>query len=76
MVWEVTAEGVQERAVLAGRDEKKRLRDIGRLLGGLLGRCEIRRDCVLANVPPAWVHHVRLPGYVAVEQPAPLAVLG
>src|SRR5439155_7599752 len=53
------------RAVLAGSDEKKRLRDIGRLLGSLLGRCEIRRDCVLANVPPAWVHHVRLPGYVA-----------
>jgi phospholipid N-methyltransferase len=48
------------RAAFAGAAERQRLRDIGRLLKGLLGKCEIRRDCVLANVPPAWVHHVRL----------------
>ncbi len=48
------------RAVFAGADERQRLRDIGRLLRGLLGPREIRRECVLANVPPAWVHHVRL----------------
>jgi phospholipid N-methyltransferase len=50
------------RAAFAGSDERQRLRDIGRLLGGLLGKCEIRRECVLANMPPAWVHHVRLGG--------------
>ncbi len=48
------------RAVFAGADERQRLRDIGRLLKGLLGKGEIRRECVLVNVPPAWVHHVRL----------------
>jgi phospholipid N-methyltransferase len=48
------------RAAFAGAAERERLRAIGRLLGALLGKCEIRRDCVLANVPPAWVHHVRL----------------
>lgn len=40
----------------AGRE---RLRGIGRLLGELFRRAEIRRDWVWPNVPPAWVHHVR-----------------
>jgi len=48
------------RAAFARAGERQRLRDVGRLLKGLLGRHEIRRECVLANVPPAWVHHVRL----------------
>jgi phospholipid N-methyltransferase len=48
------------RAALAGADERQRLRDVGRLLGNLLGKCEIRRECILVNMPPAWVHHVRL----------------
>ncbi len=45
--------------MLSGRSERARLRGIGRILGDLLAQREFRRDCVLANVPPAWVHHVR-----------------
>ena len=34
-------------------------RGIGQHLRRLAAMSEIRRDLVLANVPPAWVHHVR-----------------
>jgi phospholipid N-methyltransferase len=47
------------KAALSRRAERERLRGIGRVLGELLAAHEIRRDRVLANVPPAWVHHVR-----------------
>jgi len=47
------------RALVSGRAERDRLRGIGKALGNLLGRREIRRDAVWLNVPPAWVHHVR-----------------
>ena len=40
----------------AGRD---RLRGIERAMNGILRGGEIRRDHVWANVPPAYVHHVR-----------------
>ena len=40
--------------------ERERLQAIGLLLDEFLGQHEFRRDRVLANVPPAWVHHVRL----------------
>ena len=48
------------KAALSRQAEKERLRGIGRLLDDFLDAHEIRRDRVLANVPPAWVHHVRL----------------
>jgi len=48
------------RALVSGRAERERLRGIGAALGGLLSGREIRRDWVWLNVPPAWVHHVRL----------------
>jgi phospholipid N-methyltransferase len=47
------------KAALSRQAERERLRGIGRLLGELLSAHEIRRDRVLTNVPPAWVHHVR-----------------
>ena len=47
------------KTILSGRAERTRLRGIGHVLGDLLAKRELRRDCVLANVPPAWVHHVR-----------------
>jgi phospholipid N-methyltransferase len=47
------------KAALGRQAERERLRGIGRVLGDLLTAHEIRRDRVLANVPPAWVHHVR-----------------
>jgi phosphatidylethanolamine/phosphatidyl-N-methylethanolamine N-methyltransferase len=40
--------------------ERLRLREISGHLGRLLDRHEFQRECVLRNVPPAWVHHVRV----------------
>jgi len=48
------------RAIVSGRAERARLRGIGQALRGVLDDHEIRRDAVWLNVPPAWVHHVRL----------------
>jgi phosphatidylethanolamine/phosphatidyl-N-methylethanolamine N-methyltransferase len=48
------------KALVSPRHDRERLNGIERILNELLGRGEIRRDIVLANVPPAWVHHVRL----------------
>jgi phospholipid N-methyltransferase len=47
------------KALLSGRVERARLRGIGQVLAELLGGREIHREPVWANVPPAWVHHVR-----------------
>ena len=47
------------RALVSGREERARLRGIGRTLAGLLEAHEIRRDLVWRNLPPAVVHHVR-----------------
>ena len=46
--------------VLSGSVERTRLREIGGHLARLLARHEFHRECVLRNLPPAWVHHVRL----------------
>lgn len=48
------------RALVSGRAERVRLRGIGQVLGSLLEKHEIKRDCIWPNLPPAWVHHVRL----------------
>ncbi|MFT3785042.1 MAG: methyltransferase domain-containing protein [Tepidisphaeraceae bacterium] len=48
------------KAVVGKRSDRERLRGIGKLLRELLSQHEIRRDMVLPNVPPAWVHHVRI----------------
>lgn len=48
------------KAALSRKSERERLRGVGRLLDGFLEKHEIRRDRVLSNVPPAWVHHVRM----------------
>jgi phosphatidylethanolamine/phosphatidyl-N-methylethanolamine N-methyltransferase len=47
------------KSLISSRPERQRLRDLGRLLHGVLKSNELGRDLVLANVPPAWVHHVR-----------------
>jgi phospholipid N-methyltransferase len=49
------------RAMVSGPAERARLRGIGRAMHALLAPYEIRRDCIWPNVPPAWVHHLRLP---------------
>ena len=47
------------KAVISGRSQRRRLRQIKAVLACLFEDHEIRRDIVLANIPPAWVHHVR-----------------
>jgi phospholipid N-methyltransferase len=53
------------KALVCSSADRERLRGIARVLDGFL-RSEVRRDIVLTNVPPAWVHHVRL-GQAATE---------
>jgi len=48
------------RALVSRRAQRQRLRGIGKALHSLLSAHEIRRDWIWLNVPPAWVHHVRL----------------
>ena len=47
------------RALVSGRSERARLRGSGQAMRAALDGCEIRRDAVWLNVPPAWVHHLR-----------------
>jgi phospholipid N-methyltransferase len=47
------------RTLISGRKDRTRLRGISRVLGELF-KNEIRRDWVWPNVPPAWVHHIRV----------------
>jgi phospholipid N-methyltransferase len=49
------------RRVVSGPAERARLRGIDRALGGLLDPNEAEREWIWPNLPPAWVHHVRLP---------------
>ena len=52
------------KSLISRREERLRLRQIDGILSKLLGEHEIRRECIVANVLPAWVHHVRF------QQPA------
>jgi phospholipid N-methyltransferase len=47
------------KAMISRRQDRDRLHGIERLLTNILANHEVRRDRVLFNVPPAWVHHVR-----------------
>ena len=57
------------KALVSGPDERVRLRGIAAALDRLFQH-EVRRDCVLRNVTPAWVHHVTLGDGEGVELPA------
>jgi phospholipid N-methyltransferase len=46
------------KAAVSPAKDRDRLRGIERILNELLSGHEIRRDLVISNVPPAWVHHV------------------
>jgi phosphatidylethanolamine/phosphatidyl-N-methylethanolamine N-methyltransferase len=48
------------RSLISGKADRQRLRGIGRAMHAVLDQHEIRRDAILFNVPPAWVHHVRV----------------
>ena len=65
------------RALCSGAKQRARLRGIGHALDRLLQH-EIQRESVWLNVPPAWVHHVRVQsrgsrdeGQDVVPKPAP-----
>jgi phospholipid N-methyltransferase len=49
------------RSLVSGRAERARLLGISRALADLFAEGRIARDWVWPNLPPAWVHHVRLP---------------
>jgi phosphatidylethanolamine/phosphatidyl-N-methylethanolamine N-methyltransferase len=53
------------KSLVGSSSDRERLRGIARVLGDFL-KTEVKRDMVVANVPPAWVHHVR-PGQVPSE---------
>jgi phosphatidylethanolamine/phosphatidyl-N-methylethanolamine N-methyltransferase len=46
------------KSLISGRDQRERLQGITRIFNGLK-KHEVRRDLVVANVTPAWVHHIR-----------------
>jgi phosphatidylethanolamine/phosphatidyl-N-methylethanolamine N-methyltransferase len=48
------------RSRIGSKGDRERLGAISGLLDRMLDGREIRRDWVWPNVPPAWVHHVRL----------------
>lgn len=48
------------KALVSSRAGRARLRGIAGVLDSVLDGHEIRRDVAWLNVPPAWVHHVRL----------------
>ena len=48
------------KSFFSGPVERRRLRGIQHAMRNVLNMHEIRRDAVWRNVPPAWVHHVRV----------------
>jgi phosphatidylethanolamine/phosphatidyl-N-methylethanolamine N-methyltransferase len=47
------------KALVSSTGERERLNGIGKMLQEEFDNWEFNRQCVLANVPPAWVHHLR-----------------
>jgi len=47
------------RGLVSGPVERTRLKGIGEALDQTCRRHEHSRECVLSNLPPAWVHHLR-----------------
>ena len=47
------------KALVVGAEERRRLAGVEEALRDVRGKWQFARDCVLANVPPAWVHHLR-----------------
>ncbi len=47
------------KALVARQDERRRLGGVEEALRDVRDRWQFDRDCIVANVPPAWVHHLR-----------------
>ena len=50
------------KVAVTGSEQRTRLRGVGEALAEVLEPFEFRRDAIWANVPPAWVHHLRFDG--------------
>jgi hypothetical protein len=47
------------KSAFCGREERQRLAGIGAALTDVFAKARFDRQCILANIPPAWVHHLR-----------------
>ena len=50
------------KAVVCAKPERERLNGIGAVLNDAFAKRQFRQECIVANVPPAWVHHLRFAG--------------
>jgi phosphatidylethanolamine/phosphatidyl-N-methylethanolamine N-methyltransferase len=59
------------KALVSSAAERKRLLGIEQLLADEFATWEFARQCVFANVPPAWVHHLRFAKLLPTAKPIP-----
>jgi hypothetical protein len=48
------------KAWISKSSERERLKAVGQVIDAARERLEIRRERILCNFPPAWVHHLRV----------------
>jgi phospholipid N-methyltransferase len=56
---------------LVGREERRRLSEVGQVLGDYIREFQVRRDHVVFNVPPAMARHLRLKPVAPAASPPP-----
>lgn len=61
------------RGLTTKQAERLRLSGVERLLDEEFDRWQTARQCIVANFPPAWVHHLTLPGYNEMATPKHVA---
>lgn len=49
------------KSLATGKQERRRLRGVGRVTNGFLRKYEFRREAILRNIPPVLVHALRKP---------------
>jgi phospholipid N-methyltransferase len=59
------------KALVSSAQERNRLLGIEKLLAEEFANWEFARQCVLANVPPAWVHHLRFAKLLPTSKTVP-----
>lgn len=59
------------KAMVSSAVERKRLLGIEKILADEFASWEFDRQCVLTNVPPAWVHHLRFAKMLPATKPVP-----
>ena len=56
------------KSLFCRKGERQRLAGIERILDHQFTSWEVESRCIMANVPPAWVHHLRMPGIINLGQ--------